>query len=318
MDDPRHLGGGQRVDHLTAGAGARRIEHRDIGAALLGRQRAPHRVGDDRHPRQVGQRAAGRTRRTTGGVDGQHAPVRPDLLGQGRGEYPGTAVQVPRRHARLQPGPAGHQPAVEGGRTTMGLPERRHRQHPLPSADALYRLVVTLDDAGGVLRAGGAGALTPGGLGPGLHDVPATVGVQHHMHVRARCPTHLGQAVGQLGGQLSAVEVGDQFGAVIAMESGPAVGGGVQPYAGPPAADLTGIDRFGGRRLVAQLVVPAESTQPRQLVGHHRALEPPRRHRVRRTPDRSTRHRPPRRSGTTRATRSGEASTDLDNLCMPI
>ena len=105
------------------------------------------------------------------------------------------------------------------------------------------------------------------------------------------------------GGQLRAVQVGDQFRAVIAVKARPAVGRRVQPHPGPPPGAPDVADRFGGRVV---LVAPLVSAQPRQLIGDHRALEPAGGLAVRRTPDHSTPRRRRRRSGT--ASRRGPAT----------
>ncbi len=60
VDHPGHRGRREQVDHLAAGSGARRVQHRDVGTAAGRAQGAAHRIGEDLDLRQVGQGRAGR------------------------------------------------------------------------------------------------------------------------------------------------------------------------------------------------------------------------------------------------------------------
>ena len=66
-------GPGELGDHLSTGTGARRVEHRDIGAARPSSDRAAPRTESvsHLHLRQVGQRGRRRPGRRPRGVDGR-------------------------------------------------------------------------------------------------------------------------------------------------------------------------------------------------------------------------------------------------------
>ncbi len=72
----------------------------------------------------------------------------------------------------------------------------------------------------------------------------AVIIVEHHVHLIAASPARTVQAGQQIGGQLRASDIGDQLGAAIAVQTGPAVGGGTEPHPRPPANGVAVPDRF--------------------------------------------------------------------------
>src|SRR3546814_15246275 len=88
--------------------------------------------------------------------------------------------------------------AVDAGRVAMRLPERGDRDPPLPPADLLHRLVITLDD----LRA----RLAPAVARAGLHHMPAPGIIERHVEFRTRRPAGPIQSVEHPVGQLPTVQ----------------------------------------------------------------------------------------------------------------
>src|SRR6478672_12206199 len=141
-----------------------------------------------------------------------------------------------------------------------------------------------------------------------------TVVVECDVQVRPGRPAALTQAGQRPVGQLPAAQVGDQRRAVIAVEPGMAVVGGVQPDPRTPTGRFSGADRFGGR---VGFVAPVISAQLRQLVGHHGTLQPPDRLRrsERQIAAACTVHAGDRAQ---RLDPAGRGFEHLDNVCVPI
>jgi translocation and assembly module TamB len=148
MNNSWDVRGGQQIDDLAPGTGARRVEHGHIGPFTLRGQCPPNRIADHPYLRKVGQCRARRTGRRSRTVDADHLPGLPHRVSQGRGEKPCAAVEIPCGHTRIGSSPVAHQVAVSPGRVAVGLPEDRDRHLPTVSPGSLHPMVTALDYVG--------------------------------------------------------------------------------------------------------------------------------------------------------------------------
>ena len=103
--------------------------------------------------------------------------------------------------------------------------------------------------------------------------MPSIVVVDHDVQPVARTQSRFGEhsaiEVGEHAlNQLSTSQIGDEFVAVVAMETDPAVVPDVQAYPGPPTPRVAGADRRGH-------ALPRVVAQPLQLIADHLALDHP-------------------------------------------
>src|SRR6516225_10483253 len=82
------------------------------------------------------------------------------------------------------------------------------------------------------------------------------------MQLRAGRPFGGGQTFGHPGGQLAAVEIGDQLIAAVAMKSGAAVSADVEPDAGSPTGRAVERQRLDGS-------TPLVIAKAGKLIGDH-------------------------------------------------
>ena len=224
----------------------------------------PHRIGDHTDLREIGQRGSRRPRRRPRAVDADHPSGLPHRVAEHRGENPYAAVEIPGGHARARLSPVADQFAVGPRRVAVGLPEGRHRYLPAVPAGALHALVAALDHFGRVSSAVAHRAC----------HMPLTVVVDDDVQVRAGRPLGASQAVDHPGRQLTAVEIGDQLVAVVAMKTGAAVSADVEPDPGSPTG------RADWPTAVATIPLPLVIAKAGKLIGHHFGFERPRRVRL--------------------------------------
>ena len=103
--------------------------------------------------------------------------------------------------------------------------------------------------------------------------MPLTVIIDDDVQLRAGRPFGASQTVDHPGQQLTAVEIGNQLVAVVAVKTGPAVSADVKPHPGSPTRRAAGRQRMDDS-------TPLVIAKTGKLIGHHFGFEHPRRVRL--------------------------------------